>query len=453
VLEYAERHATTGNGADDAQARLETAVAAGALPAHEPLAVRIDALLDDPDPLVASEALRAGALAGRTARVPRMIEALGDARLREAARDALVHMGAPVVPALTRVLLDVSTDDRVRRTIPSVLARIPASGTTEALLRSVIAPETDHVLDYRAIKALNKLRARHPDLTFDRALVLSAADDEVAAAARYARAVTVLETTDAVRASPLLVRSLREAWAERREGAFRCLGLIHSADGMYRCFMAVAGGSTRARANALEWLEQTIGHVQFTRMSAVLEDEPRDVRPDPTDPIEAIAADGDPWIAVCAAAVLDPRTSNGNSEEGLPMDLIEKVFLLQRVDLLRDVKGAHLALLASIAEEIEVDAGTVLVRQGEPTDALYLLTRGEVELRGVGELLSIEDGQAFGTWALIDQAPSVVEGTATRASRLLRISRDDFHDLVGDHPELAIGLLQGLARRVRTLVA
>jgi CRP-like cAMP-binding protein len=45
-----------------------------------------------------------------------------------------------------------------------------------------------------------------------------------------------------------------------------------------------------------------------------------------------------------------------------------------------------------------------------------------------------------------------VDARATRPSRLLRITRDDFHDLVGDHPELAIGLLQGLARRVRTLV-
>jgi CRP-like cAMP-binding protein len=135
------------------------------------------------------------------------------------------------------------------------------------------------------------------------------------------------------------------------------------------------------------------------------------------------------------------------------MELIEKVFLLQRVDLLKDARSAHLALLASIAGEVGAEKGAVLIREGEPTEALYVVTRGEVELRGVGGRIVAGEGQAFGTWALIDEAPSLVEARATEASRLLRVRREDFHDLVGDHPELAIGLLQGLARRIRTLVA
>ena len=135
------------------------------------------------------------------------------------------------------------------------------------------------------------------------------------------------------------------------------------------------------------------------------------------------------------------------------MNLIETVFLLQRVDLLKDARGAHLALLAGIAEDVTVDRGAVLIREGEPTEALYVVTRGAVELRGVGGQLSMGEGAAFGTWALIDGAPSPVEARAAEPTRLLRIRREEFHDLVGDHPELAIGLLQGLARRIRTLVA
>ena len=135
------------------------------------------------------------------------------------------------------------------------------------------------------------------------------------------------------------------------------------------------------------------------------------------------------------------------------MDLIEKVFLLQRVDLLRDAKSAHLALLASIAEEIDVPADTVLLRRDEPAPALHVVIRGAVRLSGAGGELTSGDGAAFGTWALIDEAPSIVEAVAIQPCRLLRIGRDDFFDLLSDHPELAIGLLQGLARRVRTLVA
>jgi CRP-like cAMP-binding protein len=47
----------------------------------------------------------------------------------------------------------------------------------------------------------------------------------------------------------------------------------------------------------------------------------------------------------------------------------------------------------------------------------------------------------------------MISARAATDSDLLRISRSDFFDVLEDRPELAVGLLQGLARRVRTLVA
>lgn len=136
------------------------------------------------------------------------------------------------------------------------------------------------------------------------------------------------------------------------------------------------------------------------------------------------------------------------------MDLIEKIFLLQNVDLLEEAESEHLALLASIAEEIRAEKDEVLIRKGEPNESLYVVVRGRVELSGMGgEVVVAEDGRPFGTWALIDRDPSVVDALVAEPTRLLRITRGDFHDLLTDHPELAMDLLQGLARRVRSLVA
>ena len=42
---------------------------------------------------------------------------------------------------------------------------------------------------------------------------------------------------------------------------------------------------------------------------------------------------------------------------------------------------------------------------------------------------------------------------ATSTFRFLRIRRDEFRDVLSDHPELAISLLDGLGRRVRTVAA
>ena len=136
------------------------------------------------------------------------------------------------------------------------------------------------------------------------------------------------------------------------------------------------------------------------------------------------------------------------------MDLVEKVFLLQQVDLLQGARSAQLALLASIANVQDIPAQTTLIRQNEPTSALYVVIRGAVELRTTGnQVMEARDNAAFGTWALIDQAPSMLTAHTIEPTRVLCIDRDDFHDLLNENPELALGLLQGLARRVRTLVA
>ena len=453
-------YAPSGWGArgGDPEERLELVLAAAALVEDGDARAFVQAHLDDPDPGVASTALLSAGRLKTGEGDGRLVAALRDADTRDAARQALVLRGPAVVDMLARQLLDPRTHPVVRRTIPSVLARIPGTTTIAALVRCVIAPETDQLLDYRTIKAMSKLRAANPALTFDRSLVLDVLEHEVEAAHRYGAATAALGRADLDPALAGLARgALEDAWKQRREGAFRCLGLIYQPGDVHRCFVALSGARGAGRANALEWLERTVGHSLFLRLSPILgtgaaDGAPRDAL---RDAMAALLDDGDAWVAACATRIrlaLDSRNADPRTGS-TAMELIEKVFLLQRVDLLKDARSAHLALLASIAGEVGAEKGTVLIREGEPTEALYVVTRGEVELQGVGGRIIAGEGQAFGTWALIDEAPSLVEARTTEASRLLRVRREDFHDLVGDHPELAIGLLQGLARRIRTLVA
>jgi hypothetical protein len=358
-----------------------------------------------------------------------------------------------VVPYVGERLMDQKVSPVVRRNLPSVLARIPSQVTVEALVKLFLAPETDPALDYRTMKALSSLRARNPELRFDPELLSAPIARETGAASRYAAARAALpEESNGVTA--LLRGALLESWRERRETTFRALGLVHPQEETYRCYMALGGTQTLARVNALEWLENRTGYTTFKQLGPVLT-EPTGADATTTGPrtngqsaLDTLVDDDDPWIATLARSVRAPSPPGSNG-----MDTIEKVFLLQKVDLLRDARSAHLAILASIAEEMEVPAGTSVLREGEPTDALYVVVKGAVELRGMGGTLLTTDGGAFGTWALIDQSPSVVEARTRDASRLLRITRDDFNDLVADHPELALGMLQGLARRMRTIVS
>jgi ATP:ADP antiporter, AAA family len=446
-----DRMERAGSGSPDE--RSEIAMATAGL-RDDPEAGRfLDPFLDDSDPRVVSTALRSAALLGRVDRADRMIEALASPATRFAARDALAQLGVAAVGPLARVLMDEGADARVRRAIPGVMARIPAQATVDTLLTLVLAPETDQLLDFRSLKALGKLRARDEQLAFDPALVLEVAQREAEAARQYAAAASSLTPAadPSARSALLLSRALTEAWSERREGVFRCIGLLHPAHEVYRTWLAVSSGVPARRANALEWLEHTLGHPTYRRFADVIEATAPPVHLGPAAlDAEALRSDGDSWIARLArVAHPDPTTL----DESDTMELIEKIFLLQRVDLLRGARGAHLALLATIAEEIEVPAGHVIIAAGEPTAAMYVVTRGSVTLRGVGEHMELGAEDAFGTWALIDEEPSPIEAVASEPTRLLRIARLDLHDLLADHSELALALLQGLARRMRNLVA
>jgi hypothetical protein len=409
--------------------------------------------LDDADARVVSTALRSAALLNRVDCADRMIAALSDPATRNAARDALATLGAPAVEPLAAALLDERTDSRIRRTIPGVLARIPAQATVDALFELVLAPETDQLLDFRSLKALGKLRARGDTLEFPADVVLEVAAREAAAARRYARAATTLHSDGAPLDRPgiLLAGALDDAWRERREGLFRCFGLLYPAHEVYRTWLAVGSSSRPRRANALEWLEHTLGHPTYRPFAEIIE------HPAPPAPrghhravqIGDLTRDGDSWVAQLARGFTE-RDHPDNRET---MELIEKVFLLQRVDLLHGARGANLALIASIAEEVDVPPGTVLIAAGEPTSAMYIVTQGAVTLSGVGEHIRLGPEEAFGTWALIDESPSPIEAVADGQARLLRITRLDLEDLLADHSELAVALLRGLARRMRNLVA
>jgi len=134
--------------------------------------------------------------------------------------------------------------------------------------------------------------------------------------------------------------------------------------------------------------------------------------------------------------------------------VIEKVILLQDVDVFAEVPTENLAVLAAIADEISLLDGDTLYRQDDPADALYLVLDGRVALRrGERTISEAGPGEAFGTWALFDEEPRLVSAAVVADATLLRIDRDDFVDLMADHVQIAQGVIKAVARRLRGLAA
>ena len=452
-----------GAHGDGREQRIERAYAAQALGA-DGWRVLLP-LLCDADHEVANAALRAAGALRSPELLTSCVRALAGSETRLAARATLRVYGDAALPELSAHLLNPQADGALRRQIPALLAQLPSDAGVATLLRAIAARETDQVLDFRGVKALSKLRKRFPRLAFPADAVQVVLSRQVEAADRYARARLLLDREFAgTPAVVLLIQALTEGRRERRESAFRCLALLHPPAAVLNAYTAICSTDSRAQANALEWLEQELGYDALRSLAPVLTDPYRSTFTNhDSDLLDELAEDEDSWIANCARVVRNEQLQPSGfadhrlltaTERTVDMEMIERVFLLQRIDLLQGVRSAHLALLAAIAEPVTVEAGTTLLTRGQPVSAMFVVLRGAIELQDATEQQAVvEDGGAFGTWALIDDAPGMISARAVMPSDLLRINRSDFFDVLEDRPELAVGLLQGLARRVRTLVA
>ena len=134
------------------------------------------------------------------------------------------------------------------------------------------------------------------------------------------------------------------------------------------------------------------------------------------------------------------------------LTVIEKVIFLQAVDVFSEVPTDQLAILAQVAEETAVAKDEKLYKSEEASDSMYLVLEGKIRLhRGTTDVLIAKSSEAFGTWALFDDEPRVTDATAIETSRVLRIDKEEFIDVLADNVQITQGVLKAMVRRLRAL--
>jgi hypothetical protein len=114
--------------------------------------------------------------------------------------------------------------------------------------------------------------------------------------------------------------------------------------------------------------------------------------------------------------------------------LAPKVAVLQRCNLFASVSEGSLEQLAQAAEEVHVKSGDVVVREGEPADAFYVIEQGTFAVTSRGEAdreTSLGDLTApdyFGEIGLIDAVPRTATVTASADGIVLRVDGGAFVD-------------------------
>ena len=105
---------------------------------------------------------------------------------------------------------------------------------------------------------------------------------------------------------------------------------------------------------------------------------------------------------------------------------------LRQTDLFSGLADAEAAVLATFFEHVEVEPETVIVRQGDPADALYVVQSGEVEVRLRGSdgestpVARIGAGDYFGEIGVLTGSSRLADVVAMEPTELLRLSKDDY---------------------------
>ncbi len=135
------------------------------------------------------------------------------------------------------------------------------------------------------------------------------------------------------------------------------------------------------------------------------------------------------------------------------LNIVEKVLALECVELLRNLKPEQLARIAAVASEVSLAPGKNVYEPGRPPAALFVIIEGAVELSRGGDVLAVaRQNEVLGAWALFDDEPLAIDARTLEDTRLLRISREDFYDVLADNPEITQALFSTLVKRFRALV-
>jgi CRP-like cAMP-binding protein len=133
---------------------------------------------------------------------------------------------------------------------------------------------------------------------------------------------------------------------------------------------------------------------------------------------------------------------------------------LRRVEILVGLTDQELARVEAICRKVTFDAQDIIVREGDPSDDIYVIHKGSVEIvlgeglltaetlavPGPQAIVSLGQGQVFGEMALIDKGPrsATVRCTAD-GSELYVIRRDDFIRLCDQDTDIGYKVMRNLA--------
>ncbi|MCG8417400.1 MAG: cyclic nucleotide-binding domain-containing protein [Proteobacteria bacterium] len=212
------------------------------------------------------------------------------------------------------------------------------------------------------------------------------------------------------------------------------LALLGNPNEIYAAARELRAPTLKRRLKAVDILQEVVRGAQRTRLFDLLDRYLQPKRPTARD--RAAVCELDPWLARCSGDEFAPIRSRLSGLRAAP--------------LFDGVPGRALIELAKHTTEFTCERGEVVIREGDPGDALYVVMSGRLMIeRGSEKMLHLVAGKSFGELALIDGQPRQVTVRTVTGARLLRLPREPFRQALREFPEIYLGLMRCLATWLR----
>ena len=125
---------------------------------------------------------------------------------------------------------------------------------------------------------------------------------------------------------------------------------------------------------------------------------------------------------------------------------------LSGVPLFEGLSTRHLRRLAAAADDVAFRAGERIVEQGNPGETLFVVMEGQAKVVRDGKVVTrLMPGDFFGEVSVLDGGPRTADVVAETPVSALRVFRRTLLEMIGSEPNLALALLEGIARRIREI--
>ena len=133
--------------------------------------------------------------------------------------------------------------------------------------------------------------------------------------------------------------------------------------------------------------------------------------------------------------------------------------MLKKVPIFSELSNRDLGRLSKLMVPRTIGAGEVIVKENDQAAGFFVIDTGKVEVvRGADTsdqqvLATLGPSDFFGEMALFEGFPRSATVRAVEPTECLAMTRWDFMAEMKNHPEIAVGMMPILVRRLRDVEA